>query len=168
MKHYIGFLKTDLNKMLYFTSEKKPTRHTHWYFGKVLGPYESESEALNTMGVLKRGYGYRENPVKHRMRNPLLRKREFKSEASFLKFVRTIVKEWGNERVSWYFNERTRRYVVYFPKATSKRMMNPGEDFHVRKFIRFMKELEKYEVGSCEYKIALARANEHMKSVARL
>lgn len=117
MKHYIGFLKTDLNKMLYFTSEKKPTRFTHWYFGKVLGPYESESGALNTMGVLKRGYGYRSNPVRG--------------------------------------------------KRTTRRK-NPGEDFHVRKFIKFMKELDKYELGSCKYQITLAKANEHMRAVARL
>lgn len=116
MKHYIGFLKTDLNKMLYFVSDKKPTRNTHWYFGKVLGPYSSEQEARDTMSVLKRGYGYSENPVCKR----------------------------------------------------NKRQKNPGEDFHVRKFIKFMKELEQYSVGSCEYKVALARANEHMKSVARL
>jgi excinuclease UvrABC nuclease subunit len=114
MKHYIGFLKIDLDKMLYFTSDKKPTRFTHWYFGKVLGPYSSESEARNTMGVLKRGYGYRENPVRKNRKN------------------------------------------------------NPGDDFHVRRFIRYMKELEKYKVGSCEYKVALARANEHMESVDKM
>jgi hypothetical protein len=62
--YYIGFLKMDLNKMMLFRSETRPTRDTYWYFGKVTGPYRDESEARAAMHVFKRGYGYRENPIK--------------------------------------------------------------------------------------------------------
>lgn len=114
--HYIGFLKNDLNVMMYFTSKTKPTRHTHGYFGKVLGPYDSEIDARNTMNVLKRGYGYRENPCRC---NPLRR---------------------------------------------GKRKSNPGEQYHNTMFMRYLKESDKYKIGSPQYVATIAKAYEHLKS----
>lgn len=139
MKHYIGFLKNDLNKMLYFTSDKKPTRHTHWYFGKVLGPYRSEIEARDTMSVLKRGYGYRENPVR--------------SNAVSTKEALALTK-----KVLSYAERIQRGYEAY--------KKNPGEIYHTRKFLKYMKELEKHKLGSCQYMVTLAKANEHVKAMS--
>lgn len=61
--YYVGFLKTDLRRMMLFWSDGKPTQQIYPYFGKVIGPYESEREARNAMKVGKVAYGYRENPA---------------------------------------------------------------------------------------------------------
>src|SRR5574337_1078274 len=41
---------------------------------------------------------------------------------------------------------------------------NPGADYHDRKFIYYMKELEKYAIGSQPYIATLAKAYEHLES----
>ena len=63
MAYYIGFFAMDLNKMMKFYSIRKPTKAAYGFFGKVIGPYETEQKVDDTMKVLKRVYGYQLNPA---------------------------------------------------------------------------------------------------------
>lgn len=56
--YYIGWLAEDLNRMMLFWADGKPTRKQFPYLGKVTGPYGSEQDARNTMAVLHRAYNY--------------------------------------------------------------------------------------------------------------
>jgi uncharacterized protein YneF (UPF0154 family) len=44
------------------------------------------------------------------------------------------------------------------------RKKNPGQEYHDQKFITYMKDLEKYIVGSAPYIATLAKAYEHLQS----
>jgi len=46
----------------------------------------------------------------------------------------------------------------------SVRRSNPGKSYHDQHFIEYMKELDKYVVGSPPYIATLAKAYEHLKS----
>lgn len=131
--YYIGFLSIDLNKMMLFWSDGKPTRQKFPYFGKVVGPYGSEKDARNTMTVVKKAYGYKENPIKGLVTKDGIRK--------VIALSRRIVKLYGKVR-----------------------RKNPGEEYHTRKFTQYMRDLEKYKIGSRPYIETLAKAYEQLES----
>lgn len=138
---YVGFLGVDLNRMVVFSDEQTPTKRKYPYLGKVLGPYVEEWEARNTMKVLRRGYGYVENPAYSE------RQRKF------------MCAELGRLRSG----KRTKT------KMTGRQLRdyckkNPGEAYHNRKFLSYIADLEKYKVGSQPYIVTLAKAYEHLES----
>lgn len=63
----------------------------------------------------------------------------------------------------------TKRIISYAKKLFkheiegTKRYKNPGESYHMSKFMFYMKELEKYKVGSTPYISTLAKAYEHLQ-----
>ena len=264
MDYYIGFLKNDLNKMMLFSSIKEPTKYVYWYFGKIIGPYRDESEARATMYVLKRTYGYQENPAKSEhqrkfmcadlgrlrsgrktvtgMRKPQLRdycrkknpagsytvaevlkyfkkdvlpkiidkygttntnmiKLAFKEYLGYLITFKVIsprilkrletleldtvkgkeisasqIKR-GTEHELEHTTDRAvaRKiacdhlredpyYYTHLAKMEKEYKKNPGKEYHDKKFMRYMRELEKYKVGSEPYIATLAKAYEHLES----
>jgi len=55
--------------------------------------------------------------------------------------------------------------VIDFSKDIHKTYKeNPGAEYHDRKFLLYMRDLEKYAVGSKPYIITLAKAYEHLES----
>jgi hypothetical protein len=61
---------------------------------------------------------------------------------------------------------RLTKKVVDFAKDVYKEYKtNPGMDYHYNRFLRYMKELDKYVVGSRPYIEALAKAYEHLESI---
>jgi hypothetical protein len=46
----------------------------------------------------------------------------------------------------------------------SVRKKNPGKSYHDQRFLSFMKELDKYVIGSAPYIATLAKAYEHLQS----
>jgi hypothetical protein len=58
------------------------------------------------------------------------------------------------------------KQVLSFGKEVYRtyREKNPGKSYHDQKFIQYMKDLEKYVVGSAPYIATLAKAYEHLES----
>lgn len=140
MAYYIGFFNIDLNKMMKFYSSTKPTKKEYPFFGKVTGPYETEREVDDTMKVLKRAYGYRDNPVSNKIK-----------KSDIIKGMKQAIK-------------LTQKLMKEYDKIKSKRKGNPGKEYHDRKFMMYLKELDKYRVGSQKYIATLAKAYEHLQS----
>lgn len=62
--HYVGIVKQDPNKVMYFTSPgRKPTHAMRTAFKKVIGPYKHEHEAKDMLTWMKRYGGYQSNPA---------------------------------------------------------------------------------------------------------
>jgi hypothetical protein len=175
--YYIGFFVTDMNKMMKFYSSKTPTKKMYPYFGKVLGPYETEQDATNTMTVLKRGYGYKENPaVSERQRRfmcaELGRLRAGKRTKTRMteKQLRDFCRKKNPAKVISHRQALalTKKIIAYGKKLLAHERAgvkeNPGEQYHNRKFLEYLKELEKYKVGSPPYISTLAKAYEHLES----
>jgi len=97
--YYIGFLRDDLRRMILFHSSSVPVQRRYVYFGKVVGPYDTESEARFAMSALKRAYGYTENPVRGKSRAQYCRERQ-ESPSKFAKgSFRTITLGKGKKGV---------------------------------------------------------------------
>ena len=58
----------------------------------------------------------------------------------------------------------TRKVIAYAKEIHKDYKENPGQSYHDRKFLAYMKELEKYKVGSQPYIATLAKAYEHLES----
>lgn len=179
--YYIGFFKNDLNRMMVFREDKIPTPKKYSYFGKVIGPYGSDSEARMVMKTLRRGYGYSydENPaVSERQRRfmcaDLGRKRAGKktvtkmTEQQLRDFC--VKRKKNPARVISHKQALalTKKVMAYAKKLYRHEQAgvreNPGAGYHDRKFLAYMKELEKYAIGSQPYIATLAKAYEHLES----
>jgi len=57
----------------------------------------------------------------------------------------------------------TRKVIAYAKDLHKDYKSNPGQDYHDRKFMAYMKELEKYKIGSPPYIATLAKAYEHLE-----
>jgi excinuclease UvrABC nuclease subunit len=170
MPYYIGFFATDLNKMMKFYSIRKPVKSTYPFFGKVIGPYETEQQTDNTMTVLKRAYGYHSNPAKSEKQRRFMcadlgRLRSGKktktrmSERQLRDFCRK-----SNPMSPEKALRLTRKVIAHAKDIYQDYQSNPGQDYHDQKFIRYMKELEKYVVGSEPYIRTLAKAYENLEA----
>ena len=136
--YYLGFLKDNTKDVVIFKSIKKPSKGDFSYFTQVMGPYQSEANARKGLIALKKAYGeygYQENPVKE-------------SRAQYIKEVKRAI-------------ALTRKVMKLYGKIRKK---NPGKSYHDQKFMMFMKDLEKYVVGSAPYIATLAKAYEHLES----
>lgn len=224
--YYIGFLANDLNKMMLFYSSTKPTRSKYPYFGKVIGPYNTEQDSRNTMTVLKKAYRYTENPAKserqrrfmcaelgrlrsgrktktgmrEEMREDQLRDFCRKNPAISMSQIRRgtqhelehttdraiarkiacdhlredpyyythlakMEKQYKKNAISPEKALRLTRKIYSYAKDVYKDYKeNPGKDYHDRKFVAYLKELEKYKIGSNQYIATLAKAYEHLES----
>lgn len=58
----------------------------------------------------------------------------------------------------------TKKVIAYAKDLHSTYKENPGQAYHDQKFIRYMKELDKYKIGSQPYIATLAKAYEHLES----
>jgi hypothetical protein len=59
----------------------------------------------------------------------------------------------------------TKKIVRYAKQlGIHERAENPGESYHDRKFLMYMRELDKYKIGSQPYIATLAKAYEHLES----
>ena len=62
--HYVGIVKYDPSKVMYFTSNaRKATHEMRTNFKKVIGPYKHENEAKDMLQWMKRYGGYIQNPA---------------------------------------------------------------------------------------------------------
>lgn len=149
--YYIGFFETDMNKMMMFYSPSKPTKREFSYFGKVLGPYKSEQDVKNTMKVLQRTYGYstygyRPNPMKvasHKQALGMIQK--------VMKYAKKLMKH-------------ELHGMVGSKCKACKYKKNPGEQYHNQKFMTYLRDSDKFKIGSQQYIEAIAKAYEHLKS----
>jgi len=162
--YYLGFLKQNTKDVVIFKSLKAPKKGDFSYFVRVMGPYSTEDKARTGLSQLKEAYGeygYRENP------SPASRKR-------FLKKGIVCGKDHAHSgRCAKYGNPLknsisdkqalalTKKIVAYGKKLfkheqSELRRGNPVNE-HFDKFIRGMKTLEKYAVGSKPYIDALAK-----------
>lgn len=137
--YYLGFLKKDAQHAMVFKSMVKPTPNDLTYFVKVLGPYEDKKEADTLLKNLK-AVGWHDNPVKEK----LSRKTNMMSPEKALRL--------------------TRKVIVYAKDLHKDYKSNPGAEYHDKKFLYFMRELEKYKIGSPPYISTLAKAYEHLES----
>lgn len=136
--YYIGFLKKNANCAFVFKSYIKPKSGTHHWFKKILGPYPTETEANTLLSNLK-SVGWRDNPV---------------AETNMMSASKAM--------------KLTRKVISHARDLYSTYKENPGRVYHEREFRLFMKDLEKYKIGSPPYIQALARAFEHLKSITKL
>lgn len=136
--YYLGFLKENTKDVVVFRAIVKPKKGDYSYFTKVMGPYSSEKMARTGLRALKRvygEYGYQENPVKE-------------SRAQYLKDVKRAI-------------ALTRKVMKLYGTIRKK---NPGKNYHDQKFLMYMRDLEKYIIGSAPYIATLAKAYEHLQS----
>lgn len=133
--YYIGFLKKSKKHAVIFRSVVVPKKTDMTYFLKVMGPYRSEGAARRDLTEMKID-GYSENPIKG-----------------------LITKDGVRKAVAL-----TRKvYRLYGVIKKEVRKENPGQEYHDRKFMLYMKELEKYAIGSSPYIATLAKAYEHLE-----
>ena len=178
---YIGFLKKNTKYTVLFRSIKIPKQSDVTYFVKVIGPFETESQAKIEQSYL-RSQGYHENPVK----NPAYSERQRKFMCAELGRKRAGKKtQTGMTEVQLrdYCRRKnpvkvishrqalalTKKIVAYGKKLFRHEQAgvreNPGINDHMQKFLFYTKELEKYVVGSRPYIELLAKAYEHLESV---
>jgi hypothetical protein len=170
---YIGILN-DSNKMLSFQSDKKPTKTVHWYFRRILGPYKHEFEASDDMGKFKRVYGF----------NPAMSERQRKFMCTELgkKLAKKKTKTQMTERQLCDYCKKnpcrcnpvkvsyskalalTKKVIAYAKDLHKDYKNNPGAGYHDKRFMRYMRQLEMFKVGSEQYMTTLAKAYEHLKS----
>jgi len=179
--YYLGFLKNDLKYYVVFKSLVKPQRGDFKFFNRVMGPYMTEEAARNGLITIRRvygEYGYRENPaVSERQRRfmcaELGRKRAGKktqtgmTDRQLRDFCR---KKNPAQRVISHKQAYvlTKKIIVYAKKLFKHEQKgmkgNPGKEYHDQKFMSYLRELEKYTVGSAPYIATLAKAYEHLES----
>lgn len=58
----------------------------------------------------------------------------------------------------------TKKVIAYAKDLREEYQKNPGQNYHDQKFLMYMKELEKYKLGSVPYIGTLAKAYEHLES----
>lgn len=58
----------------------------------------------------------------------------------------------------------TKKVIAYAKDLREEYQKNPGQSYHDQKFLMYMKELEKYKLGSVPYIRTLAKAYEHLES----
>lgn len=133
MSYYIGFLKKQSRHIVVFKSVVAPKKSDLTFFVQVMGPFETEGEAKSQVVILKRRYGYTENPIKGLVTKGGIRKA--------IALTKKVIKIYG-----------------------ILRKKNPGVQYHDQKFLYYMKELEKYVVGSVPYIKILATAYAHLQS----
>lgn len=142
MAYYLGFLKKSVRHVVLFRSIVKPKKTDMTYFVKIMGPYATWKEARNDLTILKRELGYKENPsVSERQRRFMC------AELGRLRA--------GKKRKTRMTEKQLRDFC---------RKNNPGEAYHDQKFMRYMKELEKYVIGSAPYIATLAKAYDQLES----
>lgn len=176
---YLGFLKRNTKDVVIFRSLKIPKKHDYRYFTRVMGPYGSEGEARKSLSAM-RGQGYHENPVKislsqirrgtnheleHTTDRAIARKiamDHLKEDPRYYTHLTKMEKQYKSnpfsaEKAVGITKKLIRAYEAY-------RQENPGKSYHDQKFIQYMKELEKYKIGSAPYISTLAKAYEHLES----
>lgn len=151
--YYIGFLKKDARHAMVFKSIKKPKQDDLTYFLHVMGPYVTERLARSRVNLIKR-YGYRENPVREKIKNVV---------------KEHYVMKWGKGRKKNVITPEkalrlTRKVIAYAKDLHKDYKENPGQSYHDKKFLLYIGELEKYKVGSEPYIATLAKAYEHLES----
>ena len=187
--HYVGIVKQDPSKVMYFTSPgRKPTHAMRTAFKKVIGPYKHEHEAKDMLTWMKRYGGYQSNPAASEKQRRFMcaelgRKRAGKRTQTGMteRQLRDFCKK-GHKRNPCECNpgERvithkealalTKKVIAYGKKLFKheahgiKYGTNPGEEYHNQRFIRYMRELEKYELGSQKYIATLAKAYDQLES----
>lgn len=183
--YYIGFFKHNIKKMMMFYSSKKPTRKQYPFFGNVMGPYD-EQEAEETISILVNTYKFKKNPASTERQRKFMcaelgRKRAGKrtktkmTDTQLSDFCRISHKHNPacNPKVishrqalvlakkMWQYAEKLYRHEQ---AGVKKYESNPGEQYHNREFMKFLKESDKYKVGSTPYIAAIAKAYEHLRS----
>lgn len=138
--YYLGMLHRNLKDVVIFRSPRLGKKEKG-HFIKVLGPYLTEQLARDDLKVLKKMYGYKENPSKK------VRDKYKRNPMSPEKALRL-----------------TRKVIAYAKDLRKDYQENPGHSYHDQKFLQYMKELEKYPVGSVPYIGTLAKAYEHLES----
>lgn len=186
--YYLGMLHRNLKDVVIFRSPKL-TRGEKGHFIKVLGPYLTEQLARDDLKVLKKMYGYRENPascgsqrkisqrqiqrgIQHELEHTRSRKVSRKIACDHLRedpyyytHLAKMEKQYKKNPMSPEKALRLTRKVIAYAKDLRKDYQeNPGQNYHDQKFIQYMKELEKYPVGSVPYIGTLAKAYEHLES----
>lgn len=160
--YYIGFLKKDARHAMVFKSIKTPKKDDLTYFVHVMGPYATERTARSRVNLIKR-YGYRENPVGEKIDKAVSYvKRGIRAYDAFKQKNPAKVISHGQAL------KLTKKILAYAKKLYKHEQAgtksNPGAEYHDKKFIRYLKELEKYKVGSEPYIATLAKAYEHLES----
>lgn len=177
---YIGFLKKNTKHTVLFQSIKTPKQSDLTYFLKVVGPFKTEDKARTEQFYL-RSQGYRENPVKNpayseRQRKfmcaELGRKRAGKktktgmTETQLRDYCRKNPAKVISHKQAYALTKKIVQYAKKLFKHEQKGMKeNPGVDYHKQKFLSYIKELEKYVIGSRPYIELLAKAYEHLESM---
>lgn len=183
--YYLGMLHRNLKDVVIFRSPKL-TRGEKGHFIKVLGPYLTEQLARDDLKVLKKMYGYRENPsscgsrrkvlqrqiqrgIQHELEHTKSRKvsrkiacDHLREDPKYYTHLSKMEKQYKKNPVSVDSAVKITKKLVRAYEAYRKE--NPGQNYHDQKFIQYMKELEKYSVGSVPYIGTLAKAYEHLKS----
>ena len=136
--YYIGFLKKDAEHAMVFKSVVSPKKGDYTYFVKIIGPYPEKAEADMILRNFK-AVGWHDNPV--------VNKKRIKNIMSPEKALRL-----------------TRKVISYAKDLHKEYKSNPGVAYHDKKFLFFMRELEKYKIGSPPYISTLAKAYEHLES----
>lgn len=183
--YYIGFLKKAAKYGMIFKSIVKPKKDDLTYFVKVIGPYPELKEAQMILNNLKY-VGWHENPVKnpfiaesqirigakheleHTTDRSIARKiacDHLKDDPKYYTHLAKMEKMYKKNVMSADKALRLTKKVVDFAKDIHKEYKsNPGAEYHDRKFLMYMKELEKYKLGSPPYIATLAKAYEHLES----
>lgn len=134
--YYLGFLKNNTTDVVIFKALKRPNHRDYSYFTKVMGPYRSEKSARSGLVALKRGYG------------------EYGYSENPIKGL--ITKDGIRKAIAL-----TKKVMKLYGKIRKK---NPGKSYHDQHFLRYIKDLEKYIIGSAPYIATLAKAYEHLES----
>lgn len=132
--YYLGFLKSNTRDVVVFKSTVKPKPGDFKYFTGVMGPYRTEKETRKSLQAM-RGEGYRENPSQE------TRKVTKDNIKRMIALSKKVMKLYGQIR-----------------------KQNPGKSYHDQKFLMYMRDLEKYVIGSAPYIATLAKAYEHLQS----
>lgn len=148
MYYYLGMLHRNLKDVVVFRTNGKLTAKDNKAFVKVLGPYPTEQAVRDDLRVLKKMKGFRENP------SPSLRSR----------YKKSAVKRYKNVMSPEKALRLTRKVMAHAKDIYKDYQENPGQNYHDQKFLQYMKELEKYKVGSVPYIGTLAKAYEHLES----
>ena len=159
--YYIGFLKKDARHAMVFKSIKTPKRDDLTYFVKVMGPYGTERTARSRVNLIKR-YGYRENPVGEQIDKAVSYvKRGIRAYDAFKGNPAKVISHAQALKL-------TKKVIAYAKKLYKHEKAgvkgNPGAGYHDQKFLMYLRELEKYKLGSPPYIATLAKAYEHLES----
>jgi hypothetical protein len=179
-------LHRNLKDVVIFRTNGKLKAKENKAFVKVLGPYPTEQAVRDDLKVLKKMYGYRENPascsrcrkisqrqiqrgIQHELEHTKSRRvsrriacDHLREDPYYYTHLLKMEKQYKKNPVSVDNAVRITKKLVRAYEAYRKE--NPGQNYHDQKFIQYMKELEKYTVGSVPYIGTLAKAYEHLES----